>query len=175
MLGNRIRVDVGRCLSRENIWLARRSAQLARATAATDRAGGTRPDGLGRRPDGTPIVHDHKHSRTDNPDNPQAVSDSPQMDAQRGLGGEHHVTLSSDHPDLGGTPPRPRPTGPLGQSRSNVHYVETAPPPGGGDPAPTVTHSWNRETSEWQPATHGSGGNRVMWSRASRQWVPAPE
>ena len=95
---------------------------------------GTRPDSHGRNAnDETDLVHDHKHLGGEN----QVVCNSDQFSAQRGLvqapGPGHVVTISSDRPNLNGNPPTPRPSGPLAESKSTIHYT---------DSNGNVTHTW---------------------------------
>ena len=103
--------------------------------------GGTRPDSVGRNADGQiDVVHDHKHLGGQQ----EVVYDSDQFRAQRDLiedpsGPGHVVTCSSSNPNLSGTPPVPRPSGPLGDSGSTILYT---------DEAGKVTHEWRN--GAWQ-------------------------
>lgn len=96
----------------------------------------TRPDSIGRNKEGKiELVHDHKH-KTGGED--QVIYNDDQMRAQREMiedkvNGRHVVTISSDLPDLKGVPPKPRPSGPLGE-QSDIYYVD----PANGK----TTHQW---------------------------------
>ncbi len=95
----------------------------------------TRPDSIGRNSRGEiDLVHDHKHKISDKE---HVIHNDSQMRAERELAketkGSHIVTISSDNPDLNGIPPRPRPSGPLGEN-SEIFYTD----PKSGK----VTHKW---------------------------------
>jgi hypothetical protein len=106
----------------------------------------TRPDSLARGPNGEPstsVVHDNKHFSGRGS---QVQGDTPQLQAQRALAGQdgrHIVSLSSDRPNLGGTPPQPRPDPALGASTSEVVYADPA--------TGRVTHTWDPSTNTWVP------------------------
>lgn len=109
----------------------------------------TRPDGITKGPDGHPdpsgVVVDNKHFMGGTKD--QKYPETQQLAAQRQLaeshGGKHVVSLTSDAPDLGASPPRPRPDDKLGGSSSEVVYAD----PTTGD----VTHVWNPKSQTWDP------------------------
>ncbi|MEW4235120.1 ADP-ribosyltransferase [Bacillus thuringiensis] len=95
----------------------------------------TRPDSIGRNAkDEIDLVHDHKHKISDKE---HVIHNDSQMRAEREMledkSGSHIVTISSDKPDLNGIPPKPRPSGPLGE-KSEIYYTD----PSSGK----VTHKW---------------------------------
>jgi len=95
----------------------------------------TRPDSIGRNAkDEIDLVHDHKHKISDKE---HVIHNDSQMRDEREMledkSGSHIVTISSDKPDLNGIPPKPRPSGPLGE-KSEIYYTD----PSGGK----VTHKW---------------------------------
>ncbi|WP_433948252.1 ADP-ribosyltransferase [Bacillus tropicus] len=95
----------------------------------------TRPDSIGRNDKGEiDLVHDHKHKMGEKE---QTIHNDSQMRAEREMledkNGSHVVTISSDKPDLNGIPPKPRPSGPLGE-KSEIYYTD----PSSGK----VTHKW---------------------------------
>ncbi len=116
---------------------------------ATGRPVTTRPDSIGRDAAGRiDTVHDHKHFTGEGG---QVAYDTAQARAQRDLAQSHpdaapdasHVTsMSSDRPNLGGSPPEPRPSGALAEG-SDVHFT---------DPDGTVTHTWDKASGAWAPA-----------------------
>ncbi|WFA85694.1 hypothetical protein [Paenibacillus amylolyticus] len=106
----------------------------------------TRPDSIGRNEKGEiDLVHDHKH-KTGGDD--QIVHNDSQIRAEREMlqtkNGRHIVTISSDKPALDSSPPKPRPSGPLGE-KSEIYYVD----PKTGD-----------ITRKWQPNPRLPGGGR---------------
>lgn len=96
----------------------------------------TRPDSVGRNDKKEiDLVHDHKH-KTGGDD--QVIHNDKQIRAEREMledkvNGRHVVTLSSDKPELDAIPPKPRPSGPLGNN-SDIFYTD----PKSGK----VTHVW---------------------------------
>ncbi|MBC6972250.1 ADP-ribosyltransferase [Bacillus sp. Xin] len=95
----------------------------------------TRPDSIGRNDKGEiDLVHDHKHKMGEKD---QTIHNDRQMRAEREMleaeNGSHVVTISSDKPDLNGIPPKPRPSGPLGE-KSDIYFTD----PNSGK----VTHKW---------------------------------
>ncbi|SEP34600.1 hypothetical protein, partial [Paenibacillus sp. OK076] len=106
----------------------------------------TRPDSIGRNEKGEiDLVHDHKH-KTGGDD--QIVHNDSQIRAEREMlqtkNGRHIVTISSDKPALDSSPPKPRPSGPLGE-KSEIYYVD----PNTGN-----------ITRKWQPNPRFPGGGR---------------
>jgi RHS repeat-associated protein len=83
---------------------------------------GTRPDSYAMADGEIDLVHDHKHLGG----REQVVYDTEQFAAQREVAGdgEHVVTISSDHPNLNGVPPEPRPSRPLAEA-STVYYADS--------------------------------------------------
>ncbi|MDA2777772.1 ADP-ribosyltransferase [Bacillus cereus group sp. Bc005] len=95
----------------------------------------TRPDSIGRNAkDEIDLVHDHKHKISDKE---HVIHNDSQMRAEREMledkNGSHIVTISSDKPDLNGIPPKPRPSGPLGE-KSEIYYTDLS--------SGKVTHKW---------------------------------
>ena len=95
----------------------------------------TRPDSIGRNAkDEIDLVHDHKHKISDKE---HFIHNDSQMRAEREMledkNGSHIVTISSDKPDLNGIPPKPRPSGPLGE-KSEIYYTDLS--------SGKVTHKW---------------------------------
>ncbi|WP_336748534.1 ADP-ribosyltransferase [Bacillus cereus] len=95
----------------------------------------TRPDSIGRNAKGEfDLIHDYKHKISDKE---HVIHNDSQMRAEREMledkSGSHIVTISSDKPDLNGIPPKPRPSGPLGE-KSEIYYTD----PSSGK----VTHKW---------------------------------
>ncbi|MGX1828945.1 contractile injection system protein, VgrG/Pvc8 family [Paenibacillus taichungensis] len=86
----------------------------------------TRPDSIGYNDNKQiDLVHDHKH-KTGGKE--QVIHNDKQMEAQRDMledkvNGKHVVTISSDKPNLSGSPPKPRPSKPLGE-KSEIYYVD---------------------------------------------------
>lgn len=120
-----------------------RDLEDSNAAGTTHEENGTRPDSVGRDPDGNiDLVHDHK----DLSGQSDVQYDTEQMSRQRGLletdDGRHVVTLSSDTPALDGSPPRPRPSGPLGEN-STVYYTDAE--------TGAITHEWSQDaaTGQW--------------------------
>ncbi|MGG0854160.1 ADP-ribosyltransferase [Metabacillus fastidiosus] len=99
----------------------------------------TRPDSIGRNDKGEiDLVHEHKHKISDKE---HVIHNDSQMRAEREMAqetnGRHVVTISSDNPDLNGVPPKPRPSGPLGE-KSDIYYTD----PKSGK----VTHKWEADS-----------------------------
>jgi hypothetical protein len=93
----------------------------------------TRPDSIATNEKGeVDVVHDHK----DLSGKEKVVYDTEQMRAERKMitasDGKHYVTVSSNEPNLTGSPPVPRPSAPLAE-KSTIIYSDQ-----GGQP----THQW---------------------------------
>lgn len=85
-------------------------------------------------------VHEHKHLGG----NTDTVYNTKQMETQQKWaeknGRKHVVTISSDKP-LGSGPPKVRPSGPLAESGSDIHYFDAE--------TGKISHTWNNDTGGW--------------------------